>query len=151
MLTVIASTHQQIYLIHLSQPNHLNQPQNIVSDWITMIIYEYLPPAFGMPGKHSQKSSELAALVTKLARNSKPVAKNSLFIDRAAIFGFSVYLSVCFDFLFYLVAVSRDFLEAAPFILIGFLKEIKSPSVNLYMRISYSMDYIQHLNFRLHI
>ena len=112
-----------------------------------MIIYEYLPPAFGMPGKHSQKSSELAALVTKLARNSKPVAKNSLFIDRAAILGFSV----CFVFFFYLVAVSRDFLEAAPFILIGFLKEIKSPSVNLYMRISYSIDYIKDFNFRLHI
>ena len=89
--------------------------------------------------------------MTKLARNSKPVAKNSLFIDRAAIFGFSVYLSVCFDFFFYLVAVSRDFFEAAPFILIGFLKEIKSPSVNLYMRISYSTDYLKYLNFKLGI
>ena len=89
--------------------------------------------------------------MTKLARNSKPVAKNSLFIDRAAIFGFSVYLPDCFVFFFYVVAVSRDFLEAAPFILIGFLKEIKSPSVNLYMRISYSIDYIQDFNFRLHI
>jgi hypothetical protein len=92
--------------------------------------------------------------VTKLARNSKPVAKNSLFIDRAAIFGFSVYLSVCLFclfFFFYLVAVSRDFFEAAPFILIGFLKEIKSPSVNLYMRIPYPIDYFKYLNFKLGI
>ena len=143
--------HMVLHIYYISSYPNLIILSTLISDWITMIIYKYLPPAFGMPGKHSQKSSELAALVTKLARNSKPVAKNSLFIDRAAIFGFCVYLSVCFVFFFYLVAVSRDFLEAAPFILIGFLKEIKSPSVNLYMRISYSIDYFKYLHFKLGI